>query len=258
MTNLIKIGTFSMLSQLSVKTLHHYDDIGLLRPSHIDTFTSYRYYTLDQLQQVQRILALKDLGLSLDQIVKIIHENPPNEVLVAMLELRQAQLASEVQERQSQLIRVETRIKQLQEKAMSDYDVAIKTVPKNDEMPAMLGNAYMQIQQHIEKHGGKTTGPCLTVFRSPATQFENEDVEAAFPLAGPIPSAGAVQVHELPPVRMASVVHQGSFDDFTQGHAFILKWAEKNGTRIGDEYREIYVQNNPKENSITEIQFKIE
>lgn len=222
------------------------------------------------MQQAQRILALKDLGLSLDQIVKIIHENPPSKVLVSMLELRQAQLISEVQERQAQLIRVETRIKQLQEKAMSDYDVAIKTVPpmlvasmrmtvpKNEEMPVMLGNAYQQIQQHIEKHGGRTSGPCMTVFRTPATQFENEDVEAAFPLAVPIPSDGTVQVHELPQVRVASVVHQGNFDDFTQGHTFILKWAEKSGTRIGDEYREIYVQNDPKESSITEIQFKIE
>lgn len=270
MTNLIKIGTFSMLSQLPVKTLHHYDEIGLLRPSHVDKFTSYRYYTFDQLKQAQRILALKDLGLSLEQIVKIIHENPSAEVLIAMLDLRKAQLASEVQERIAQLTRIEARLRQLLEEDMSDYDLVVKTVqpmlvasvrlivPKNDEVPDMLGTAYQQIKKHIEKHAGKISGPCLTVWRTPATQYENEDVEAAFPLAGPIPSDGQVQVHELPATRVASVIHRGKFEDFTQGHAHILKWAEENSCRVDDEYREIYVQHDPGGTSITEIQFKIE
>ena len=65
---MLKIGEFSQLSQVTVKTLHHYDEIGLLKPAHIDRFTNYRYYTVEQLPRIHRIMALKELGLSLEQI----------------------------------------------------------------------------------------------------------------------------------------------------------------------------------------------
>ena len=65
---MLKIGDFSKLAQVSVKTLRHYGKLGLLTPAWIDRFTSYRYYTLDQLRRLNRILALKDLGFSLEQV----------------------------------------------------------------------------------------------------------------------------------------------------------------------------------------------
>jgi DNA-binding transcriptional MerR regulator len=57
---MLRIGEFSRLSQVTVKTLHHYDSIGLLKPSHVDPFTDYRYYTLDQLPRIHSIMALKE------------------------------------------------------------------------------------------------------------------------------------------------------------------------------------------------------
>lgn len=63
---MFKIGDFAKMTQVSVKALRYYDDIGLFRPAHIDTFTEYRYYSADQLPRLNRIIALKDLGLSLE------------------------------------------------------------------------------------------------------------------------------------------------------------------------------------------------
>ena len=63
---MFKIGEFSKLSQVTVKTLRYYDEIGLLKPAEVDRFTSYRYYSARQLPRLHRILALKDLGLSLE------------------------------------------------------------------------------------------------------------------------------------------------------------------------------------------------
>jgi DNA-binding transcriptional MerR regulator len=60
-------GEFSQISRVSKRLLHYYDEIGLLKPAHIDPHTGYRYYSASQLSQLNRILALKDLGLSLDQ-----------------------------------------------------------------------------------------------------------------------------------------------------------------------------------------------
>jgi DNA-binding transcriptional MerR regulator len=65
---MIKIGDFSKLSQATVKALRLYDEMGLLKPARVDNFTGYRYYSADQLPRLNRILALKDLGFSLEQI----------------------------------------------------------------------------------------------------------------------------------------------------------------------------------------------
>ncbi|MBE9472709.1 MAG: MerR family transcriptional regulator, partial [Chloroflexi bacterium] len=69
---MFKIGDFSRISQVSVKTLRYYDEIGLLKPAHVDRFTGYRYYSVDQSPRLNRILALKDLGLSLEQIARLL------------------------------------------------------------------------------------------------------------------------------------------------------------------------------------------
>ena len=69
---MLKIGEFSKLSRVSVRMLRHYDEIGLLKPAEIDRFTDYRYYREDQLPIAGRIAALKDMGFSLADIVRIL------------------------------------------------------------------------------------------------------------------------------------------------------------------------------------------
>ena len=69
---MLKIGEFSKLSRISVRMLRHYDEIGLLKPAQVDRFTDYRYYREDQLPTAGRIAALKDMGFSLADIVKIL------------------------------------------------------------------------------------------------------------------------------------------------------------------------------------------
>ena len=69
---MIRIGDFSKLSRVSVKTLRFYDEMGLLKPVDVDRFTGYRYYEFDQLPRLYRILALKDLGFSLEEIGRLL------------------------------------------------------------------------------------------------------------------------------------------------------------------------------------------
>jgi DNA-binding transcriptional MerR regulator len=89
---MLKIGDFARLGQVTVKTLHHYDDLGLLRPAHIDASTSYRYYLLEQLPRLHRIMALKELGLSLEQIGLLLDEEVPTEQIRGMLRLKRAEI----------------------------------------------------------------------------------------------------------------------------------------------------------------------
>jgi len=111
---MLKIGDFSRLAQVSVKTLRHYGQLGLLRPAWIDRYTGYRYYELDQLPRLNRILALKDLGFSLEQIRQILRADLAATELRGMLRLKRAELEQQVLAEQARLGRVEARLHQIE------------------------------------------------------------------------------------------------------------------------------------------------
>jgi DNA-binding transcriptional MerR regulator len=69
------IGTVARLAQVSVRTLRHYDDLGLLRPAWVNSATGYRYYTPDQVLRLHRILVLRDLGVPLSEIGQLVDDD---------------------------------------------------------------------------------------------------------------------------------------------------------------------------------------
>ena len=94
---MIRIGDFSKLSRVSIKTLRFYDGMGLLKPIEVDRFTGYRYYEFDQLATLYRILALKDLGFSLEEIGRLLDGDLSTEQMRGMLKLRKAEIRQRVQ-----------------------------------------------------------------------------------------------------------------------------------------------------------------
>ena len=92
---MIKIGEFSKLVQVPV-TLRYYDQVGLLKPVEVDRFTGYRYYSAEQLPRLHRILALKGLGFSLEQIGGVLAEGLSPEQMRGMLRLRHAQISQQL------------------------------------------------------------------------------------------------------------------------------------------------------------------
>src|ERR1041384_3567530 len=126
---MFKIGEFSKMVQVPVPTLRYYDQMGLLKPVEVDRFTGYRYYSASQLPRLHRILALKGLGFSLEQIAAVLDEGLSPEEMRGMLRLRQAQIRQQLDEVQSQLVEVEMRLRQIErEETLSTYDVILKQV----------------------------------------------------------------------------------------------------------------------------------
>ena len=107
---MLKIGAQARRAQVTVKTLHHYDDIGLLKPAHVDAQTGYRYYTPEQEDRLNRILALKDLGLSLEQIGHMLARDLTEAAMRDILQAKHAELRAQLRDVQSRLTRVETHL----------------------------------------------------------------------------------------------------------------------------------------------------
>ena len=89
---MFKIGDFSKIAQIPVSQLRYYADIGLFEPDHVDPFSSYRYYSAAQLPELNRILVLKDLGMTLDQIRRSLSSGIGVEEVRGMLHLHKAKI----------------------------------------------------------------------------------------------------------------------------------------------------------------------
>jgi DNA-binding transcriptional MerR regulator len=108
---MLRIGEFSRIGQVSVKTLRYYDTVGLLKPIVVDPATGYRYYAFEMLPKLNRILALKELGLSLEQIKQLLNDGLSAEQLRGMLKLKQVEIQQQMADEQEKLARVEARQK---------------------------------------------------------------------------------------------------------------------------------------------------
>src|SRR5262245_25670051 len=127
---MFRIGDFSRIARVSGRLLRYYDELGLLKPQHVDPATGYRLYSAAQLPRLNRILVLKQLGLSLEQITKVMEDNVSAQELRRMLTIRRAELEQALAEEAERLRLVETRIAQIDlEGELAADDVVIRAEP---------------------------------------------------------------------------------------------------------------------------------
>lgn len=257
---MFKIGDFSRLGQVSVRTLRHYDELGLIKPYQVDPFTEYRYYTIEQLPRLHRILALKDLGLPLEQIADLLQKDLPREQLQQMLQLKQEDLRQQIQNTQDQLNRLSARLRQLEQEGQpSPYDIVVKStpaccivsarhsVPSAAEMPKYRGMLIRQLYTWLKQQKIKSTGYEIVLYHMAEYAETNIDMEFSITLPDIVQFTGkidqeAVRVYQLPAIpRAASVVHSGMIQDVPQAIAALFTWIDRNGYNISGAIREIHL-----------------
>jgi len=258
---MIKIGDFSKLAHVTVKTLHHYGELGLLKPAHVDRYTSYRYYTLDQLPRLNRILALKELGFSLEQIIQLLDEDLSLEEMRGMLRMKQMELARSVADEQTRLASVERRLLQLAQDGHPPHnEIAIKEVPAQTVLAARVVAASEEailparhslqslLRNHIERARLKPVSPWFGLVDNQPYVDNDLEVELAIGVqlrqnqrAGDWGSS-PIKLMELPAVEsMASAIHEGESATLTNTYAQLYAWTQSNGYQIAGPYREIYL-----------------
>ncbi len=133
---MLKIGEFAKKTQVTVKTLRHYDRLGLLKPAWIDRFTGYRYYAQEQLPRLNRIMVLKDLGFTLQQTGRILQNELTVDELRGMLRLKCAELEQHIEEEQARLARVEARLRQIEHEG--DFLMSLVTQRKEQRKERLI------------------------------------------------------------------------------------------------------------------------
>lgn len=250
---MFKIGEFSRLSRVSVRMLRHYDQLGLLTPSKTDVFTGYRYYSADQLLRLNRILALRDLGFSLEQIAEMLNEDVSTEQLLGMLRLQRADVEQRMQAEQARLARLEARIRQMSEAAnFTKFDVILRDVEaelvatyrevaKDDNR---IQDMFDEVEVYLSgfEHA-RADKPPLTIYYDDEYRDSEIDCEVCVPLKYAIPENESIRVRKIPKqFNLAYVVYVGDYSQIDEAYNALLNWIDGNGYQMKGPIREIYLK----------------
>jgi DNA-binding transcriptional MerR regulator len=265
-------GAFARLAQVSVRTLHHYDDVGLLQPTEVDDRTGYRWYSADQLARLHRILALRDLGFSLTEIRPIVDEEVSLDELRGMLRLRRAEASGRMAAEAERLARVEARLRQIEdEQSPSQYDVVVKPLDPlrlaalresapafgNDVLGPIFGRLFGELHAMLAAIGVAPVGPPVALYYDSGDADAPIDVVAALPIGTEDMSGTDFEVLELrDEPRAVATVHRGHMNSVERGYEALLRWTEQTGERVDGYSREVYLDiDGAPETWVTELQF---
>jgi DNA-binding transcriptional MerR regulator/effector-binding domain-containing protein len=252
---MFSIGEFARLGTVSVRTLRHYDEIGLLQPAKVDPDTGYRSYSASQLGQLNRIIALKDLGFSLTQAGKLLNGITVEE-LRGMLALRRAQLEQELDEYTTRLREVEARLHYIEgENAMPADDITVKKIPAMgvvaiagtapgigpEHAVPVVNRARVQFDELDIPALAKVTGPFVVFFE------DHDSEEATIYLALPVAEPSAelpppAQYMVLPAIEAATAVRNGPASSiYPAVYHDLVNWANAHGFQTSGPGRDIWI-----------------
>ena len=277
---MFRIGEFSRITRVTIDTLRHYDALGLLKPANVDPFTGYRYYSARQLESLHRILALKEVGFSLEEIARILQEDLTNDQLRGMLRAQLVRAEQQVQDAQQRQERILARLHYLDsEDTMPAYDVNVKPVevltvaamreivPSIEQMPERCSGMFDTIGKWVRANN-LALGPAMTIYYNEGFTSENIDTECSFIIQGappirPTASDGSIKLKQMDAVAlMAFTVVTDDFykkvDGLTPAYSTLAEWIENNGYRIAGPPRELFYGSVEQGDLTAEIQFPVE
>ncbi len=279
---MFKIGDFSRLAQVSTRMLRHYDQLGLLKPSQTDEWTGYRYYTIDQLPRLHRLIALKELGFSLEQVASLLEKDElPAEQLRGMLRLRQAELERAIREDQFRLAEVESRLRQIEQAGRpSPYEIVVKsiepqsvasicqTVPHVAEMDYYCRTMYALLYDELRRLRVRPAGPEITIYHAEEYKETDLEIETALvvdELRSPLsPGEPEVGFRTVPGADLAAaLIYEGPFAEILPAILELLRWIGTHNHTPAGPLRELHlsgpahVDDRPVDSAVVELQVPI-
>ncbi len=264
-----KIGLFSEIGKTTIKTLRYYDEIGLLKPEHIDVENGYRYYSTNQLFKLHEIMSLKQIGFSIDEISSIIDGQNVDEIILN----RKRKIEQDLAASKEQLSFINHYISQMKEEKKMNYNAVLKELPEcivySKRFIAPSYDAYFELIPAIGEKV-KEANPnlkcaipeyCFIIYHD--GEFKEHDIDVEYHEA--VTSFGvetdSIKFKKIPSTSAVCVLHKGPYNNLGQAYAYIFKWIEENGYTIADKPRECYIDGiwnkDSEEDWLTEIQIPV-
>jgi DNA-binding transcriptional MerR regulator len=236
---MLRIGDFARLAGVTVRALRHYEAEGLLQPAQVDAATGYRSYRFDQLADLDRIVALRDLGFSLADVRSLLANPADVDALSARLKLQRARLAEEVERQTARLRRLESLRRALDSDSRAELGARIRPLPDiraltlRSRVPSQ-GEPIAALFEEAEALAGRHRADA-----SPFLLFHGErEVEACVPVRA---SCRTARVRVVGGAALAgSITYSGGYGQTRPLHARLVRWLERSGLRVAGPLREVY------------------
>ncbi|OUC85780.1 MerR family transcriptional regulator [Streptosporangium minutum] len=269
---MFSIGDFAQLGLVSVRMLRHYDALGLLQPAHVDPASGYRFYQASQLSRLNRIIALKDLGFTLQQVRSILDERVSTAELQGMVRLRRAELEERITADTARLLRVEARLRTIErEGRMHTEEVILKRIPPTRvaELTAIAGSyesedigpviqpLYGELFQRLDRAGVTPSGYGIACYEPEADG--RVVVHAGVEVTAEASEAHDFAIVDLPAVETAAtIIHRGSMDQVGTTFQTLAHWVEEHGYRSVGLAREVSIEcPDDRDRWVTELQMTV-
>ena len=219
------IGQFARLAGISAKQLRAYDALGLFRPAWVDPSSAYRYYSPAQLPELQRILALRQLDMGLEEIRELIRGGD----LRAALDRRRVELERDRRVAEERLAALDITV--------GETDVVIRPVSVEPVAVMALGSdaavAFDHLEGYVRDLGRRAHRPPGAI---PSLR------EIFVPVTGPVPETDRIAYRRLPAARVASVMHRGAYSGVADARAALLQWVQAADLVPAGPMRTLYLQ----------------
>ncbi len=265
------IGEFARHGRVSVRMLRHYDAIGLLEPTRIDPETGYRSYEAAQLSRLNRIIALKDLGFTLQQVASILDDQVSAAELRGMLTLRRAELEAQITSDTARLVRVEARLLTIESEASALVPSVVvkRTGPvlvaeltgtaasyEPESITPVIQPLCHDLPRQLCEAGVAISGPPLAYYTDIGGDAGAIEVHAALPIAVAPNGKHGFDVVRLPEVRAAAtLIHHGSMNHVLPSVQALARWIDANGYQSLGYARELTLEfSGSRDQWVTELQ----
>lgn len=251
-----QIGEFAEMGGVSAKTLRFYDRMGLLRPAFTDARSGYRYYKAEQLHHLSAILALKELGASLDEIQQAMNRKAPLDACADLLETLRHGTQDAIEERRSALTKINAALNELKGQGRVTPVVVKQRPPMLVASVRARASRYEEIQNFeshlLEAVPRELTGSMRGSLWHSCADSGTLEGEPFVELACAVSGNGDYAVKTLPAVTVACAVSGTEDADAESAYDAIRRWMHARSLRLAGPKREIYLGN------LLEIQFPLQ
>jgi DNA-binding transcriptional MerR regulator len=246
MPALLTIGEFSRASYLTVKTLRHYHDVGLLEPAQVDESSGYRYYGADQIATAQTIRRLRGLEMPVEQVKSVLRAADAGE--------RNALIAAHLERMEQQLDRTTAAVASLRALLQDPHDaiavefravpamttLSVSAVVSLDALPRWWTAAFDELSGALAANGLRPAGTSGALYAQDVFEQAHGEVVVFVPVAERVTAAGRARPLTVPAAELAVTIHRGAHDDLDRSYGVLGRYLAEHEVKVEEPVREYY------------------
>lgn len=247
MNNLVPIGRFSQITRLSIRMLRHYDEVGLLKPAMVDPGSGYRYYSLSQVGEAERIRLLRSLEMPLEEIRELLMAQDAR-AIQERLEKHKNRLEGQIAQYQQVIAALEN----LEAHPLETYPVQVRQEAAQLVLTQRLRTSFEAMKQNfgvvfgelfatLNRQGLRPMGPPFVLYHSLEFNEDDLEYEPGIPSERLAVAPVGLSTYELPSSPVLYTLHPGPYDNIERAYQAVTAWMQEHGHEAAGSPREVYL-----------------